>query len=50
MFNLLGTELKTSACPVTGVIRHMEIQRRKEGMKTAKFNNTMGATAGCTYY
>jgi hypothetical protein len=48
MFNLLGTEFKTSACPVTGVMRHMEIQRGKEGMKTAKFNNTMGATTGCT--
>jgi hypothetical protein len=29
-------------------MRHMEIQRGKEGMKTAKFNATMGATAGCT--
>jgi hypothetical protein len=26
----------------------MEIQHGKEGMKTAKFNNTIGATAGCT--
>jgi hypothetical protein len=26
----------------------MEIPRGKEGMKAAKFNNTIGATAGCT--
>jgi hypothetical protein len=31
-----------------GVIRHMEIQRGKEGMKSAKFNDIMGATSGCT--
>jgi hypothetical protein len=29
-------------------MRHMEIQCGKEGMKTAKFNANMGATAGCT--
>jgi hypothetical protein len=29
-------------------MRHMEIQRGKEGMKDAKFNSAMGATAGCT--
>ncbi len=48
ILNLLGTEFKTAACHVTGVLRHMEIQRGKEGMKTAQFNNTIGATAGCT--
>ncbi len=26
----------------------MEIHCGKEGMKTATFNNTIGATAGCT--
>ena len=26
----------------------MEIQHGKEGMKSAKFNDTMGATTGCT--
>ena len=29
-------------------MRHMEIQRGKEGMKTQKFNSDVGATAGCT--
>jgi len=29
-------------------MRHMEIQRGKEGMKTKKFNAEVGATAGCT--
>ena len=33
---------------MTGVIRHMEIQRGKEGMKSAQFNDIMGATSGCT--
>jgi len=43
-----GTEFKTSACPITGVIRHMEIQRGQEGMKTKQFNREVGATTGCT--
>ena len=29
-------------------MRHMEIQRGKEGMKDKMFNNSLGATAGCT--
>ena len=29
-------------------MRHMEIQRGKDGMKTKKFNSEVGATAGCT--
>jgi hypothetical protein len=41
-------EFKTFACPVTGIMRHMEIQRGKAGMKDAKFNTAIGATAGCT--
>ena len=32
----LGTEFKTSACPITGVMTMMEIQRGKEGMKDKK--------------
>ena len=48
IFLNVGTKFKTAACPVTGVLRQMEIQKGKEGMKSAQFNNTMGATAGCT--
>jgi len=44
----LGTEFKNSACPILGVIRHLEIQRGKEGMKNLKYNSTVGATTGCT--
>jgi hypothetical protein len=29
-------------------MRHIEIQHGKEGMKSAKFNDTMGATTDCT--
>ncbi len=29
-------------------MRHMEIQRGKEGMKTKQFNKEVGATTGCT--
>jgi hypothetical protein len=47
-FRMAGTEFKTSACPITGVIRHMEIQRGKEGMKKKQFNREVGATTGCT--
>jgi len=42
------TEFNTSACPITGVIWYMEIQRGKEGMKTKQFNREVGATTGCT--
>jgi hypothetical protein len=44
----LGTEFKTSACPTTGVMTMMEIQRGKEGMKDKKYNRELGATTGCT--
>jgi len=44
----LGTEFKTSACPVTGVMTMMEIQRGKEGMKEKRYNRELGATTGCT--
>jgi hypothetical protein len=43
-----GTEMKTVACPKTGVMLHLEIQRGKEGMKGSRHNASMGATAGCT--
>jgi hypothetical protein len=48
MYCCIGTEFKTAACPVTGVMCYMEIQRGKEDMKSAKFNSTVGATTGCT--
>jgi hypothetical protein len=47
-FYSIQTELKTTACPVVGVMHHMEIQHGKEGMKSAKFNDTMGETTCCT--
>ena len=40
--------MKTVACPKTGVMLHLEIQRGKEGMKGSRHNASMGATAGCT--
>ena len=44
----LGTEFKTSACPITGVMTMMEIQRGKEGIKDKRYNRELGATTGCT--
>ncbi len=44
----LGTEFKTCACPITGIMTMMEIQRGKEGMKEKKDNKDLGATTGCT--
>ncbi len=44
----LGTEFKTIACPITGVMRHMEVQHGKEGMKDDLYHRQYGATAGCT--
>jgi hypothetical protein len=42
-----GTDLKTSACPITGVMRKIEIQKGKDGMKSQQFSQQVGATAGC---
>jgi hypothetical protein len=42
LLSIIGAEFKTTACPVFGVRHHMEIQCGKEGMKAAKFNNTVG--------
>jgi hypothetical protein len=33
----LGTEFKTSACPITGVMTMMEIQRGKVGKKDKRY-------------
>ncbi len=41
-------EFKTAACPVIGIMRFLEIQRGKGGMKSKRFNQEVGATAGCT--
>jgi hypothetical protein len=38
----LGTEFKTTVYPITGVMRHMEIQYGKEGMKGALYNRQYG--------
>jgi hypothetical protein len=43
-----GTEFKTTACPITGAMRYMELQRGKNGMKNLQFNQQLGATGGCT--
>ena len=43
----LGTEFKTSVCPVTGVMTYMEIQQGKELMKGTTYFSELGATASC---
>jgi hypothetical protein len=43
----IGTEFKTCACPITGVMRKMEIQRGKDGMKSQQFNQQVGANVDC---
>ena len=40
--------MEAVACPKTGVLVHLKIQRGKEGMKGAKYNASIVATAGCT--
>jgi hypothetical protein len=42
------SEMKCTACSSTGCMLNLEIQRGKEGMKTMKHNNCIGATSGCT--
>jgi hypothetical protein len=44
----VGTEFKTSARLIKGVMKKIEIQRDKDGMKSQQFNQQVGATAGCT--
>ena len=43
-----GTEFKCIACPITGVMLFLEIQRGKDGMKDQLHHRALGATAGCT--
>jgi hypothetical protein len=40
--------MKCTACPKTGCMLNLEIQRGKEGMKNMKHNHRIGATSGCT--
>ena len=44
----LGTEFKTVACYVTGVLLLIEVKRGKEGMKDSRYQQDLGATAACT--
>jgi hypothetical protein len=44
----LGTEFKCTACPATGCMIALEIQRGREGMKNRQYNAAFGNTAGCT--
>jgi hypothetical protein len=44
----LGTEFKSVARGLSGVLLHLETQRGKEGMKHSKYQQTLGETAACT--
>lgn len=44
----LGSEFKCTACPVSGCMTALEIQRGKEGMKNREHNRQYGNTTGCT--
>ena len=44
----LGTEFKSSVCPVLGVMMFLELQRGKHGMTGHKHFKDLGATASCT--
>ena len=44
----LGTEFKSSVCPVLGVMMFLELQRGKNGMTNHKYFKDLGATASCT--
>ena len=48
MFFVPGTEFKVLACPVTGCLMVLELQRGKAGMSTAQYQDSLGATAACT--
>ena len=42
----LGTEFKVTACPITGCLSSLEIQRGKDGTNDLEYNNETGKTAG----
>ncbi len=43
----LGTEMKCVACPKTGIILGLEIQRGKTEMKKLELHKNLGATSSC---
>jgi len=43
----LGTEFKVVACPITGIILYLEIQKGREKMQQANYSNQCGVTAAC---
>ena len=43
----LGTEMKNVVCSRLGTMLHLEIQKRKEAMKTSTFQNVLGGTTAC---
>jgi len=43
----LGTEFKVVACPVTGILLYLEIQKGCDAMRQADYSAELGGTAGC---
>jgi len=43
----LGTEFKVAACPITGIMLFLEIQKGHEKMREALYSNQCGVTAAC---
>jgi len=43
----LGTEFKIVACPMTGILFHLEIQKGCNAMRYANYSAELGGTAGC---
>jgi len=43
----LGTEFKVVACPITGIILFLEIQKGCEAMRQAHYSMECGVMAGC---
>jgi hypothetical protein len=48
LFVSLGTEFKVTACPKTGCLLYLKLQRGKAGMASQKYQQELGATAACT--
>jgi len=43
----LGMEFKIVACPMTGILLHLEIQKGHDAMRQAAYSAELGGTAGC---